>query len=37
MYVPPAFAEDDPAKLHRFIEQNSFGILVSQEEDGPNG
>ncbi|HUE14143.1 MAG TPA: FMN-binding negative transcriptional regulator, partial [Planctomycetaceae bacterium] len=35
MYVPPAFAEDDPATLHRFIEQNSFGILVSQEEDRP--
>jgi transcriptional regulator len=30
MYVPPHFAESDPAKLHAFIEANSFGLLVSQ-------
>jgi transcriptional regulator len=30
MYVPPHFAETDPAKLHDFIEQNGFGLLVSQ-------
>jgi transcriptional regulator len=35
MYVPPAFAEDNPVALHRFIEQNSFGILISHEEDVP--
>jgi transcriptional regulator len=29
MYVPPAFAESDLTKLHDFIEQNSFGLLVS--------
>jgi transcriptional regulator len=30
MYVPPHFAESDPAKLYDFIERNSFGLLVSQ-------
>ena len=30
MYLPAAFAETDLTKLHRFIEQNSFGLLVSQ-------
>jgi transcriptional regulator len=30
MYIPSAFAEADLAKLHSFIEQNSFGVLVSQ-------
>ena len=35
MYIPPAFAETDLAKLHDFIEQNSFGLLVSQVEDKP--
>jgi transcriptional regulator len=30
MYIPPHFAESDPAKLHGFIERNSFGLLVSQ-------
>lgn len=30
MYIPATFAEADLTKLHDFIEQNSFGILVSQ-------
>ena len=30
MYVPPHFAESDPARLHDFIERYSFGLLVSQ-------
>jgi transcriptional regulator len=30
MYVPPHFAETDPAKLFDFIEGHSFGLLVSQ-------
>ncbi len=30
MYVPASFAETDLTKLHDFIEQQSFGILVSQ-------
>jgi transcriptional regulator len=30
MYVPAAFAESYLSKLHDFIEQNSFGLLVSQ-------
>ncbi|HEY7152939.1 MAG TPA: FMN-binding negative transcriptional regulator [Gemmataceae bacterium] len=35
MYVPAAFAEADPTKLHDFIEQNSFGLLVSRVEGLP--
>jgi transcriptional regulator len=35
MYVPAAFAELDQAKLHDFIAQNSFGLLVSQVEGLP--
>jgi transcriptional regulator len=35
MYIPTAFAEPDPTKLHDFIEQNSFGLLVSQVEGLP--
>src|SRR5438477_8374293 len=30
MYVPPHFAESDPAALHAFVERHSFGLLVSQ-------
>jgi predicted FMN-binding regulatory protein PaiB len=30
MYIPAAFAEADLTKLHDFIEQHSFGLLVSQ-------
>ncbi len=29
MYTPRSFAEDRPGRLHEFIEQHSFGILVS--------
>ena len=35
MYVPSSFAEDDPERLQRFVEQNSFGIVVSQEKGVP--
>jgi transcriptional regulator len=35
MYIPAAFAETDLTKLHDFIEQNSFGLLVSQVEGLP--
>jgi transcriptional regulator len=35
MYVPPAFAETDPDKLHDFIERHSFGLLVSQVDGVP--
>jgi transcriptional regulator len=35
MYIPTAFAESDLAKLHDFIEQNSFGLLVSQVDGLP--
>jgi transcriptional regulator len=30
MYVPPHFAESDPATLFVFVERHSFGLLVSQ-------
>lgn len=35
MYVPAAFAVSDLAKLHDFVEQNSFGLLVSQVDGQP--
>lgn len=35
MYIPPAFAEHDLTKLHAFIQQHSFGLLVSQVGDEP--
>ena len=35
MYIPAHFAESNLSKLHDFIEQNSFGILVSQVESEP--
>jgi transcriptional regulator len=35
MYVPTAFAEADPTRLHAFVEQNSFGLLVSQVDGRP--
>lgn len=35
MYVPTAFAETDLPTLHDFIEQNSFGLLVSQVHGEP--
>jgi transcriptional regulator len=35
MYIPAAFAETDLPKLHDFIEQNSFGLLVCQVDGLP--
>lgn len=35
MYLPAAFAESDSTRLHDFIEQNSFGLLVSQVDGLP--
>src|SRR5271163_3835443 len=35
MYIPAAFAEADLTKLHDFMEQNSFGLLVAQVEGAP--
>lgn len=35
MYIPPHFAEKDLARLHGFIEQNSFGLLVTQDGETP--
>lgn len=32
MYSPRSFSEDRPDRLHDFIEQNSFGILVTAGE-----
>jgi transcriptional regulator len=35
MYVPPHFAETDPARCHDFIERHSFGLLVSEVDGAP--
>jgi transcriptional regulator len=35
MFVPPAFAVSDLPKLHQFITQNSFGLVVSQVDGVP--
>lgn len=35
MYIPAAFAEADQNRLHDFMEQHSFGLLVSQVEGLP--
>jgi transcriptional regulator len=35
MYLPDAFAEPDLVRLHDFIEQHNFGLLVSQVEGLP--
>lgn len=35
MYSPAAFAESDRTKLHAFMEQNSFALLVSQVDGKP--
>jgi transcriptional regulator len=32
MYIPAAFVEANLNRLHDFIEQNSFGLLISQVE-----
>jgi transcriptional regulator len=34
MYLPSSFAEQDPEKLARFIQQNGFATLISQDESG---
>jgi transcriptional regulator len=35
MYVPASFAETDIAKLHAFVEQYSFGVLINQVDGTP--
>lgn len=35
MFIPPHFAENDPAKLRDLIERYSFGLLVSQVDGEP--
>jgi transcriptional regulator len=35
MYIPAAFAETDLTRLHDFMEQHSFGLLVSQIDELP--
>ena len=34
MYIPPTFAVQDPEQLTRFIAQNSFATLITQDESG---
>ena len=35
MYIPEAFREQDPEALRALIRGNSFGVLVTQADDGP--
>lgn len=35
MYIPAHFRQSDTSVLHDFIEQNSFGLLVSQTDGEP--
>jgi transcriptional regulator len=35
VYVLGVYAEANPARLHEFIDQHSFGLLVSTSMDGP--
>ncbi len=35
MYIPALFVETDLGRLHDFIEQHSFGILVTQSQGSP--
>lgn len=35
MYIPKDFEVNDKTKLFDFIKSNSFGILFSQEDEGP--
>jgi transcriptional regulator len=35
MYIPAVFAEADLSRLHEFIRQNSFGLLVSSVDGLP--
>jgi transcriptional regulator len=35
MYVPPHFAETDSGRLYDFIEQHSFGLLISGVDGAP--
>ena len=34
MYVPKHFEEDDNAKLHQYIRDYGFGVLIITDEDG---
>ena len=34
MYMPAAFSDTDPAKLHEFMRRNSFALLTSHDEGG---
>jgi transcriptional regulator len=34
IYVPSAFAETDPANIHKFMRRNSFAVLTSHVEGG---
>lgn len=35
MYIPSSFAETDLATLQNFVDQHSFGLLVSQVDEAP--
>ncbi len=35
MYIPPAYRNENPAEIRKFLEENAFGILVSAGPQGP--
>lgn len=35
MYIPDKYRQEDPGRIRAFLEQNAFGILVSQGPEGP--
>ena len=35
MYVPKAFAEEDPARIRAFLDTNDFAILVTMQDGSP--
>jgi transcriptional regulator len=37
MYIPRRYEEKDQEKIHSFIRENSFGVLISVEEGLPAG
>ena len=37
MYIPRRYEEKDKEKIHSFIRENSFGILISTKDDFPAG
>ncbi len=35
MYIPPAYRNENPEEIRKFLEDNAFGIVVSTGPEGP--